>query len=140
MQSKKEQLAIDLHDKLFNVYDKIHKVHSKQMFDEKLTASQFSVLKTLFDYGPSSLKKISQKLLVTGANITCVIDNLEKEGYVKRINSKEDRRVIIAELTSIGKSKVEAILPKYYDKINSLLSVLSEQEQKELMKLLNKLY
>jgi MarR family 2-MHQ and catechol resistance regulon transcriptional repressor len=45
--------------------------------------------------------------LVTGANITCVVDNLEKEDLVRRVPSKKDRRIINAELTDKGKEKIE---------------------------------
>ena len=34
--------------------------------------------------GSIPLKKISDELMVTGANITCVMDNLEKEDLVKK--------------------------------------------------------
>jgi MarR family 2-MHQ and catechol resistance regulon transcriptional repressor len=77
--------------------------------------------------------------MVTGANITCVVDNLEKEEFVKRVPSKEDRRVILAELTPKGKEKLEQIWPDYVKNMSSVTSVLNEQEQKELLKLLEKI-
>ena len=76
-------------DKLSKSYDKLRKVQSKQMYGENLTAPQFGVMEVLGRLGPVPLKKISEELMVTGANITCVVDNLEKEDFVKRINSKE---------------------------------------------------
>jgi MarR family transcriptional regulator, 2-MHQ and catechol-resistance regulon repressor len=51
--------------------------------------------------------------MVTGANITCIVDNLEKEEMVQRTYSKEDQRVILAGLTKKGKEKIESILPEY---------------------------
>lgn len=77
--------------------------------------------------------------MVTGANITCVVDNLEKENLVKRIHSKEDRRVILAELTSQGKAKLEQIMPQYVDNMSTVINPLSEGEQKQLLSLLDKL-
>ena len=61
--------------------------------------------------------------MVTGANITCVMDNLEKEGFEANF-SKEDRRVILADLTASGKTKIGSIMPKYTDNIAALTSVL----------------
>ncbi len=135
----KKQTALDLWEKLSKAHDKVRRVQSKQMFEYKLTTPQFGVLDILNKTGPLPLKKISEEMMVTGANITCVVDNLEKEGYVKRIPSKEDRRVIHADLTPQGRSKVESILPAYSDSMASLIGSLTDAEQKELIRLLSKL-
>lgn len=139
MVSEKNKLALDLWDKLSKAHDKVRKVQSKQMFEQNLTAPQFGVLEILHKIGPVPLKKVSEEMMVTGANITCVVDNLEKEGFVKRIHSKEDRRVILADLTSQGRAKIESILPAYVKSMENLISVLNGSEQKVLTKLLNKL-
>ncbi|KAF0139806.1 MAG: MarR family transcriptional regulator [Ignavibacteria bacterium] len=135
----KKQSALDLWERLSKAYDKVRKVQSKQMFEQKLTTPQFGVLEILHKMGPVPLKRISEEMMVTGANITCVVDNLEKEGFVKRIPSKEDRRVIHADLTAQGRVKIESILPAYADSMVAVIGSLSDHEQKELTRLLNKL-
>ena len=139
MPSEKNKMALELWEKLSKAHDKLKRVQSKQMFENKLTAPQFGVLDILNKIGPVPLKKISEEMMVTGANITCVVDNLEKEGFVKRVPSKEDRRVILAELTSPGKNKIDSLMPAYVENISSVISGLNENEQKELTKLLTKL-
>jgi MarR family 2-MHQ and catechol resistance regulon transcriptional repressor len=130
---------LELSEIISTSFNKVLNVLSKQMFTEKLTYPQFIALEILYRHGPVLLKKIAIESMVTGANITCVIDNLEKEEYVNRIFSKEDRRVILAELTQKGKEKIESILPQYEKQLVTILSVLSENEQKTLIKLLSKL-
>ena len=139
MASEKNRIALEIWEKLSKAHDKVRKVQSKQMFGEKLTSPQFGVLEILLKTGPVPLKRISEEMMVTGANITCVVDNLEKEGFVRRIHSKEDRRVILAELTHTGKTKIDAVMPQYIENMATLTSILSEHEQKELTKLLGKL-
>jgi len=139
MASEKNKIALEIWEKLSKAHDKVRKVQSKQMFGEKLTSPQFGVLEILLKTGPVPLKRISEEMMVTGANITCVVDNLEKEGFVRRIHSKEDRRVILAELTPTGKTKIDAVMPQYIENMATLTSILSEHEQKELTKLLGKL-
>ena len=139
MASEKNKIALEIWEKLSKAHDKVRKVQSKQMFGEKLTSPQFGVLEILLKTGPVPLKRISEEMMVTGANITCVVDNLEKEGFVRRIHSKEDRRVILAELTPTGKAKIDSVMPQYIENMASLTSILSEHEQKELTKLLGKL-
>lgn len=139
MERMNTELALDLWTRLSKAYDKVRKDQMKQMAQEKLTAPQFNVLEVLSRRGPIPLKRISEELMVTGANITCVVDNLEKEDLVRRVHSKEDRRVINAELTEKGKEKINGILPEYAKQMANLVSVLNENEQRELANLLQKL-
>ena len=139
MASEKSKIALEIWEKLSKAHDKVRKVQSKQMFGEKLTSPQFGVLEILLKTGPVPLKRISEEMMVTGANITCVVDNLEKEGFVRRIHSKEDRRVILAELTATGKTKIDSVMPQYMENMSTITSILTEHEQKELTKLLGKL-
>ena len=44
--------------------------------------------------------------------MTTVIDNLERDGLVRRERDAKDRRVIHVHLTEAGKGKIEAVLPK----------------------------
>ncbi len=131
--------SVVIWEKLSKAYDKMRRVQSKQMYGQNLTAPQFGVMEVLNRLGSVPLKKVSEELMVTGANITCVVDNLEKEEFVKRVPSKEDRRVILAELTPKGKEKLDQIWPDYVRNMAAVTAVLSEQEQKELLKLLEKL-
>ncbi len=139
MLSEKTEAALKLIEKLNRTADKIRKVQAKYVFEKNLTSPQFAVLEILSRTGPVPLKRISDEMMVTGANITCVVDNLEKEGFVRRVHSKEDRRVILGELTPEGRKKVESILPEYTEKLANLTSGLTESEQKQLSALLDKL-
>ena len=136
--TKTESIA-DLFNLIVTTNDKIKKVHSAHLSTQKLTAPQFGVLDVLKKKGPLPLKKISDELMVTGANITCVMDNLEKESLVKRVPSKTDRRVINAELTSKGKQKLEKVYPDHIKSMNEFSKRFSDAEMKQLSKLLEKL-
>lgn len=138
-QDVKSQQALDLWNKLTKAHDTVRKAHVKQMSTHKLTAPQFHVLEVLMGAGPMPLKRISEELMVTGANITCVVDNLEKEDLVRRVPSKEDRRIINAELTDKGRSKMQDLFPQYVENMSTIANVLSDDEQRTLTSLLQKL-
>ena len=76
-----------------------------------LTYSQFAVLEALYHLGPMTQGAISQKVLKSGSNMTTVIDNLERDGLVRRERDANDRRVIHVHLTETGSSKLESVLP-----------------------------
>src|SRR5258708_1007483 len=77
-----------------------------------LTGSQLNALMVLKDAGPEgiSLGEIGRALVVTKANVTGLIDRLERNGLVERrvgapargSGSHADRRVTLAKLTKRG--------------------------------------
>ncbi|MCB0744577.1 MAG: MarR family transcriptional regulator [Ignavibacteriae bacterium] len=137
--SGKELQIVELYNLVGKAHDKLKKVQSKHLSTEKLTSPQFGVLDVLMKNGSIPLKKISDELMVTGANITCVMDNLEKDDLVKRVHSKTDRRVINAELTAKGKQKLEKIYPEHVKSLNEFSKKLTDTEIKQLAGLLEKL-
>lgn len=139
MSEQKSEIALDLWNKLIKAHDTVRKAHVKQVSQHHLTAPQFHVLEVLKNSGPMPLKRISEELMVTGANITCVVDNLEKEDLVRRVPSKEDRRIINAELTDKGREKMEGLFPQYVTNMTEIISVLTEEEQINLARLLARL-
>jgi MarR family transcriptional regulator, 2-MHQ and catechol-resistance regulon repressor len=105
----------------------------------ELTYSQFAVLEALYHIGPMSAGEVSQKILKSGGNLTLVIDNLERDGLVRRERDGKDRRVIHVHLTEAGKRKVEAVLPGHIAALVDEFKVLSAGEQRTLGELCRKL-
>ena len=58
------------------------------------------------------LSVLGRNLLVTKANITGMVDRLERDGYVAREAHPSDRRVTRARLTPRGRSFLAAIAPR----------------------------
>ena len=104
-----------------------------------LTWSQFAVLEALYHLGPMTQGEISAKVLKSGSNMTTVIDNLERDGLVRRERDEKDRRVIHVYLTEAGIGKVEAVLPGHVAALVEEFCVLSAQEQETLGELCKKL-
>jgi len=104
-----------------------------------LTPSQFAVLEALYHLGSMTQGEVSMKVLKSGSNITTVIDNLERDGLVRRERGAKDRRVIHVHLTEAGTSKVEAVLPNHVAALVEEFSILSASEQQTLGELCKKL-
>jgi MarR family 2-MHQ and catechol resistance regulon transcriptional repressor len=104
-----------------------------------LTQSQFGVLETLLHLGPLSQTEICGKLLKSGGNITLVIDNLEKRGWVRRSADPEDRRITIVSLTAAGEALIREVFPLHLQAIVTEMGVLLPEEQKLLAQLCKKL-
>lgn len=104
-----------------------------------LTLPQFGVLEALYHLGPLPLGELAGKLLVTGGNITYVMDRLEELGLVVRARCGDDRRVIRACLTEEGRALVHEVFPGHAAYIQELVEVLEPEEQETLRTLLKKL-
>jgi MarR family transcriptional regulator, 2-MHQ and catechol-resistance regulon repressor len=104
-----------------------------------LTYSQFAVLEALYHLGPMTQGEVSQKVLKSGSNMTTVIDNLERDGLVRRERDENDRRVIHVHLTDEGTSKLQEILPGHIAALVEEFSILSASEQEMLGELCKKL-
>ena len=134
-----KNLSSEIWKKYTTGYNIIGKQHMRKMAQYKLTTPQFNVLEVLFSSKSMPLKKISNELNVTGANITCVVDNLEKHELVVRVPSKEDRRIINAELTLKGQEVFQSVFPEYLDLLDETTKNLADNEKKEFIRLLDKL-
>ncbi|WP_448521299.1 MarR family winged helix-turn-helix transcriptional regulator, partial [Pseudothermotoga sp.] len=69
---------------------------------EKLRAVELYALFYLIKYGPCKMKELADALSMTKANVTHLIDTLEKKGFVKRTPDESDRRVIQLCVTQHG--------------------------------------
>jgi MarR family 2-MHQ and catechol resistance regulon transcriptional repressor len=137
--SKREVAALNTFITLRRASDTLTYKFKLSLEKYNLSEGQFAVLDALYHLGSLSQKNLGRKLLKSGGNITMVVDNLEKIGYVLRKRSKEDRRFFIIELTSKGKKKIEETLSAQVDLITNMLSTLKKAEQKELQILCKKL-
>ena len=104
-----------------------------------LTESQLAVLEAIFHLGPLCQGELGQKILRSGSNVTTVVDNLARNGLVRRQRDAHDRRMQIVHLTDKGRTAISAALPGHVGRITSLMSVLSCEEQQELGRICRKL-
>jgi MarR family 2-MHQ and catechol resistance regulon transcriptional repressor len=76
---------------------------------------------------------------MSGANITTVVDNLERRRLVRRERNGHDRRNVTVHLTSDGRRLISRIFPGHAAAIADAFSALTAAEQDELARLTKKL-
>ncbi len=111
----------------------------RRLADHGLTATQLGVLEALLHLGPLGQRGLGEKLLMSGANITTVVDNLERRGLVRRERSEDDRRNVTVHLTTGGRRLITKVFPGHAASIAEAFSVLTAAEQDELARLAKKL-
>lgn len=117
---------------------KIHNLEYKTIKESGLTISQFGVLEVLYNKGNLRIGEIMEKILTTSGNITVVIKNLEKDGFIKKISDPLDKRSTIISITDKGIKVIEEILPDHIKNINNIFDVLTDEEKIVLKDILNK--
>lgn len=136
---KKIDFALSMWVKLARAHDTFNHLTAANIREFGLTPAQFGAVECLGHLGPMLIGDLTKKHLVSGGNMTVVVDNLEKEGFVERSVSKEDRRAFYVRLTPKGKRLFNKIFLRHAEYVGKLASVLSESEQAELGRLLKKL-
>lgn len=114
-----------------------NRVH-EHLKEDNLTVSQFGVLEALYHLGPLSQSQLGEKILKSNANLTTVVDSLEKKTLVVRERASEDRRIVTVHLTGVGIELIEKVFPRHAQVVAKELEFLSKDEKDALEKLLRK--
>jgi DNA-binding MarR family transcriptional regulator len=75
-----------------------------------LTFPQWVVIKALRKKSRLTTREVAEALDCTPANATGIIDRLERDSFVDRTRSEDDRRVVFIELTPRGKAKFDEVV------------------------------
>ena len=86
-----------------------------------------------------SMGELSRRMMVTGGNVTTIVDQLEKEQLVQRQSLPGDRRAFRVRLTPEGRQAFAAMASAHEGWVVELLSPLSERQQEQLHQLLGTL-
>jgi MarR family 2-MHQ and catechol resistance regulon transcriptional repressor len=105
----------------------------------ELGDSDFRVLEVLLHKGPLPVNTIGPKVWLTPGSISVAVDRLVKKGLVSRNDHAGDRRVRRVELTPKGRALITRGFGEHAAAMDSIASVLSENERLTLLRLLKKL-
>ena len=131
--------ALNAYINLARGSDSLHARAGAHLERHGLTLGQFGVLEALLHLGPMCQRALAEKLLRSGGNITLVVDNLEKHGWVHRERQKSDRRMIMIYLTTRGRRLISKVFPEHAKTIVKEMGALMAVEQEELRRLCRKL-
>src|SRR5262245_53709472 len=96
------------------------------------TLPRFDLMAQLERTGGLRMNELSQRLMVSGGNVTGITDQLEREGLVMRTPYPGDRRAYTVKLTETGLKRFREMAARHEQWIVELLGGLSRGE-KELM-------
>jgi DNA-binding MarR family transcriptional regulator len=97
-----------------------------------LSTSQVKALLCIAENERISSKKLADKLEVTPANITGIIDRLIEQRLVRRVENPQDRRFVFLEGTQEGNKLIENLEQHVSEHSAILLSGMSEDDLNHL--------
>jgi MarR family 2-MHQ and catechol resistance regulon transcriptional repressor len=133
------------HEALLSIYYSAARIRKKageffRAYD--LTDVQYNVLSLLKhqsgENGGLTQVELSNMMLVNRANITTLIDRMEKAGLVARKPVPDDRRYNVIALTPRGMDMYQKVTGTYRKKVNEIMGVLNAEELELLKNILEK--
>jgi len=97
------------------------------------------VLGILRDRGPMSPSELSERLIVTRATVTGVLDSLERRGFVRRSANPADRRSLLVEITPAGLDVLQELRTIVHRNEKAWMGGLSESDLRDYIAQLHRI-
>ena len=121
------------HDVLVNLFQEIMDIEEKALITSEfkdISVNDMHILEAIGVNSARNMSSVAKTLSVTVGTLTIAINSLVKKGYVNRVRSEEDRRVVLISLSDIGRKAYEHHRRFHEDMIRATLEGLSEEEAK----------
>ena len=112
------------------IMDKMNKKKNPAM--KSVTKGQGRLIAILKMKDKISTKALSEILNISASSLNKTLNKLEQQGFVRKVPSAEDKRILLIELTEKGRN----LELKNYDDID-IFDSLSEEEKENLNEYLN---
>lgn len=121
------------------VSDLVTKRSDRFLVDWNLTTPQYELLLAAVTNSTITLGDLSDHLHCSRGNVTGIVDRLERDGWLVRERSQEDRRVIRVRLTEKG-HQVKEIQAAWLKELESMAQIWPTDRRGALREMLHQLY
>lgn len=124
-----------LNELFVNMFHEIMDIEEKALITSEfgnISNNDMHIIEAIGVGEPRNMSSVAKTLSVTMGTLTIAINSLVKKGYVNRVRSEEDRRVVLISLSDIGRKAYEHHRRFHEDMIRATLEGLSEEEAKIL--------
>lgn len=129
-------ISIFLWIRIARIRRKYERAATEQLRECGLSLAQFDLLTTLSTCEGTTQQALAKQLLVTQGNITQLLDKLEQRGLLTR---QQEGRTNCLQITEQGRQLLATVLPAHTTWNAQQFSGLSIEEQRQLLRLLQKL-
>ncbi len=86
-----------------------------------------------------NMSSLAELMMVSGGNVTNIVKQLEKDGFVNRVAQKKDNRSFIVTLSELGLQQFEKMMLAHEGWVISLMDGIKPTELQSLMENIDKL-
>ena len=131
-----------INDILVNLFNEIWDIEEKALITEQfkdISVNDMHIMEAIGIEKPKNMSSVARLIDVTVGTLTIAINNLVKKGYVMRVRSEEDRRVVLISLSEKGKAAYEHHRQFHQKMVGAVLEDLNQEETLVLTNALKKL-
>ncbi len=124
---------------LSNTWRRWYRLAERNLESLGLSVTEFRVLNRLHEDGRSPMVRLARDQGLTRSSMTNVVDRLEAQGLVRRVRSREDRRVVTIQISTRGKALRRRALAAHRAFVQRTLESLSSSEALSLVALFRRI-
>ena len=132
-----------VNDYLVSVFNDILTIEEselkKSQFND-LSITEMHTIEAIGMYKKKTSSEVAKKLSITVGTLTVAINNLVKKGYVERLRSEDDRRVVKLGLTKKGKLLFRVHQHFHREMVKNILKGMEQEEEQALLRALKNLH
>lgn len=124
-------LITEINDFLVTIFNDVLMIEERTLQSSRfkdLSIKEMHTIEAIGMYQEHTTSEVAKKLKVTVGTLTVSVNNLVRKGYVERVRSEQDRRVVKLALTSNGR-----LLYRLHDKFHRdmVRETITEMDEKE---------
>ena len=138
----REDGNVSLNGLLVSLFNSVLDTEAKAIITKEysdITENDMHIIEAVGITSPKKVSEVAKSLNVTPGTMTVNVDNLEKKGYVTRVRSESDKRVVLVNLTEKGKKAFFHHRDFHKKMIKSAVANLTDDEKDALIRCLTKL-
>lgn len=131
-----------INDVLVKLFNDIMDIEEKAIITEEfkdISNNDMHIIEAIGKEKSKNMSAIAKALSVTVGTLTIAINNLVKKGYVNRVRSEEDRRVVLISLSEKGNKAFDHHKNFHEEMVEATLKDLNVEETKVLVRALQNL-
>lgn len=116
---------------LVHLFNDILKIEERALINDDfsdISITDMHIIETIGYDSSRNMSSVAKDLGITVGTLTIAINNLVKKGYVKRIRSAKDRRVVLISLSPKGQKAFKHHEDFHEEMINQIYQQVNEEE------------
>lgn len=131
-----------INDVLVNLFNEILDLEERALITgeyRNISVNDMHIIDAVGIQAQKNMSTVARTLNVTVGTLTIAVNNLVKKGYIQRMRSEEDRRVVLISLTELGERAYHHHKDFHEKMVLAVLKGLSLEETEALTEALTKL-